>query len=79
MQNAVIFGRSYNCFERGTAVPSDGAVAAAEHFAKRRGVGVWARRDLSAWLPGSSALMIVGRGLKAADAACFGFVSLAGE
>ena len=62
-----------------SAAPSDGAVAAAKHFAERRGVGVWARPDLSGWLPGASALVIAARGLRAADAARFGFTHLAGE
>ena len=75
--NAVVVGRPYNIFKDGN--PRDEAVRHAESLVEKHHVGVWARPDLSAWYPGSTALVIAGKGLRAEDADRFGFVALAGE
>jgi hypothetical protein len=48
----------------------------AEGLARRFGIGIWARPDLSAWYPGRTSLVIAALGLAPARAAEFGFIAL---
>jgi hypothetical protein len=76
-RNAVIFGRPYNHILDVECLASEQAARHAQHLAERFGVGVWVRENLSAWFPGSTALVIAGRGLSADRAPQFGFRALA--
>lgn len=72
----VILGRPYNTFDKhGSVNPRHRDLAG--HLSTRQDVGVWARRDLSAWFPGSTSLVVAARGLRAEDAPKFGFEALA--
>jgi len=75
-QNWVIFGRPYNTFDQeGSVNPRHRDLAA--HLAAQCAVGVWVRRDLSAWYPGWTALVVAARGVRAQDADALGFEALA--
>ncbi len=75
-RNGALLGQPYDVFGKDGAL-RDMAMADAAEFARRHGVGVWARRDLSAWYPGWTALVVAALDLCPDDAARFGFVALA--
>jgi hypothetical protein len=56
--------------------PLDGALNHAGGLAIE-GLGTWVRKDLSSWYPGWTQLVIVAKGLPAAQAAKYGFIALA--
>ena len=71
-KNWVIIGRPYNTFDAdGSVNPRHRDLAG--HLATREDVSAWARRDLSAWFPGWTSLVVAARGLHAEDAPKFGF------
>jgi hypothetical protein len=71
----ILIGRPYNVFdEHGTA--QSAARTSAAGVALAHSVGIWARRDLSAWFPGATSLVIAARGLPD-DPERFGFIALA--
>jgi hypothetical protein len=73
--NTVIVGRPYATFDEAGHL-RDEAAQNAQDLAERFNVGVWARPDLSAWFPGSTALVIAARGIVPQNAAAFGFVPM---
>jgi hypothetical protein len=74
-RTCALIGQPYNHVLRpdGGADPEAQADAAslAEH-----GIGSWMRRDLSAWYPGWTTLVLAATGLHPEDAPRFGFVAL---
>jgi hypothetical protein len=71
-RDAVMIGRPYGALQDDGA-PAPDAVGAAQDLAELGGVGVWARRDLSAWCPPHSQLVIAAPGVSHLGPAAFGF------
>lgn len=73
-KNCVLLGQPYHAFDRRGEITSD-AKAIANQL-KRIGVAVWVRRDLSAWFPGATQLVLASPRLMGKSADQFGFVAI---
>ena len=75
-RNGVLLTEPYDALDR-NGQPQPGAAAQARRLRAEFSIAVWASRPLSRWYPGWTALLILARDLRPADAARFGFIALA--
>jgi hypothetical protein len=74
-KNCAVVSAPYDAFDNDGTLNRE-AVSIAHRLARRFAIGVWARPDLSAWLPGFTSLVIAATGLQPERAAEFGFTAL---